>query len=114
MRFYTKQHQFYGGIDLHARTMYVCILNQGGEIMLHRNMKTSPEMLLRNIAPYRADIVVAVECMVSVHLHDSATQRGTSIVRSQWEWDARKGQAHRAAPPRTSLSDSRGHDGVAA
>ena len=28
MRFYTKPHQFYCGIDLHARTMYVCILNQ--------------------------------------------------------------------------------------
>ena len=27
MRFYTQQHQFYCGIDLHARTMYVCILN---------------------------------------------------------------------------------------
>ena len=32
MRFYTKQHPFYCGIDLHARTMYVCILNQDGEI----------------------------------------------------------------------------------
>ena len=30
MRFYTKQHQFYCGIDLHARAMYVCILNQDG------------------------------------------------------------------------------------
>ncbi len=26
MRFYTKQHLYYCGIDLHARTMYVCIL----------------------------------------------------------------------------------------
>jgi transposase len=43
--------------------MYVCILNQDGESMLHRNMKTSPETLLRRIAPYRADIVVAVECL---------------------------------------------------
>ena len=32
MRFYTQQHQFYCGIDLHARTMYLCILNQDGEI----------------------------------------------------------------------------------
>jgi hypothetical protein len=31
--------------------MYVCILNQDGEIMRHRNMQTSPETLLRNIAP---------------------------------------------------------------
>ena len=42
MRFYTTQHPFYCGIDLHARTMYVCILDQDGEILVHRNMKTAP------------------------------------------------------------------------
>ena len=63
MRFYTKQHQTYCGIDLHARTMYVCILNQAGEILVHQNMKASPDTLLRTIAPYRDDIVVAVECI---------------------------------------------------
>ena len=26
MKFYTQQHDFYYGIDLHARTMYLCIL----------------------------------------------------------------------------------------
>ena len=39
MRFYTQQHSFYCGIDLHARTMYLCILNQAGAVVLHRNMK---------------------------------------------------------------------------
>ena len=63
MRFYTKQHKAYCGIDLHARSMYVCILSQDGEILLHRNMKTSPETLLKAIAPYREDLVVAVECI---------------------------------------------------
>jgi transposase len=63
MRFYTKQHKAYCGIDRHARTMYLCILNQGGEILLHRNMKTSPEMFLKAITPYREDLVVAVECI---------------------------------------------------
>ena len=63
MRFYTKQHQAYCGIDLHARSMYVCILNQDGEIMLHRNMKTSPETFLKAIAPYREGWVVAVDCL---------------------------------------------------
>jgi hypothetical protein len=47
MQFYTKQHQTYCGIDMHARTMYVCILNQAGEILVHQNMKASPDMLLR-------------------------------------------------------------------
>ena len=32
MRFYTKQHPFYCGLDLHARTMDVCILSQDGEL----------------------------------------------------------------------------------
>jgi hypothetical protein len=51
MRFYTKPHQFYCGIDLHARTMYVCILNRDGEVLLHRNMKAAPEPLLKALAP---------------------------------------------------------------
>ena len=29
--FYTQQHAFYCGVDLHAKTMHVCIVNQAGE-----------------------------------------------------------------------------------
>jgi hypothetical protein len=61
MRFYTTPHQFYGGIDLHARTMYLCVLNQAGESLLHRHMKAAPEPLLKAIAPYREDLVLCVE-----------------------------------------------------
>jgi transposase len=63
MRFYTNQHQFYCGIDLHARTRYVCILNQAGEILVHRNMKAGPDPFLQTIAPYRENLVVCVECI---------------------------------------------------
>ena len=63
MRFYTQQHQFYCGIDLHARTMYLCVLNQDGEIVLHRNMQAGPEPFLKAVAPYREDLVVCVECI---------------------------------------------------
>jgi hypothetical protein len=58
MRFYTNQHQFYCGIDLHARSMYVCILSHDGEIVLHRNMKAAPEAFLKAVAPYREGLVV--------------------------------------------------------
>ena len=63
MRFYTKQHKFYCGIDLHAKKMYLCILDETGEIRLHRNIKTDREVFLRLIQPFREDVVVAVECM---------------------------------------------------
>ena len=59
----TKQHQAYCGIDLHARSLYVCILTQEGEIRRHRNMQASPEPFLKAITPYRAEMVVAVECL---------------------------------------------------
>jgi transposase len=63
MRFYTKQHQYYCGIDLHTKKMYVCILDSAGEVMVHQNMRTDPEAFLKIIAPYREDIVICVECM---------------------------------------------------
>jgi transposase len=63
MQFYTKQHKFYCGIDLHTKKMFVCILDEKGEVREHRNMKTNPESFLATIAPYREDIVVAVECV---------------------------------------------------
>ena len=59
MRFYTNQHPCYCGIDLHARPMYVCILSQDGEVVLHRNMPASPDALLKAIAPYRDNMVIA-------------------------------------------------------
>jgi len=63
MRFYTQEHRHYCGIDLHTRFMYVCILNQKGEIVLHKNMIAAPEPFLKAIAPFRDDLVVAVECI---------------------------------------------------
>jgi len=66
MNFYTQQHKHYCGIDLHARAMYVCILDQHGTKLVHKNLPTTPEAFLRIVAPYRDDLVVAVECMFTM------------------------------------------------
>ena len=50
MRFYTESHKHYGGIDLHARTMYLCILNQEGETLLHRELPCDPWKIGSSIA----------------------------------------------------------------
>jgi transposase len=63
MKFYTKQHKYYCGIDLHTKKMYVCILDAEGQIRLHQNIKTDPKALLSILTPFREDVVVAVECM---------------------------------------------------
>lgn len=81
MRFYTKQHPFYCGIDLHARTMYVCILDQAGETLVHRNMTATPEALLKAIAPYQEQIVVAAEWMFTWYwLADLCADHGIPFV----------------------------------
>ena len=46
MHFYTRQHRYYCGIDLHARSMYVCIVDQGGEVLVHRNLPTDRQHLI--------------------------------------------------------------------
>jgi len=38
MRFYNQPHRFYCGIDLHARSMCLCILDHAGAILLHQNL----------------------------------------------------------------------------
>jgi hypothetical protein len=63
MNFYTQQHKHSCGSDLPARALYVCILDQSGTIRVHKNLPTTPEAFLRIIAPYRDDLVVAVECI---------------------------------------------------
>ena len=63
MRFYNRQHRHYCGIDLHVKTMYLCILDAAGQVLVHRNVPSTPEAFLETIAPYRDDLVVAAECM---------------------------------------------------
>ncbi len=41
MIFYTQQHKYYCGIDLHARKMYVCIVDQKGKVMVHENINST-------------------------------------------------------------------------
>ena len=81
MRFYTRTHKHYCGIDLHARTMYVCVLSQEGVVLLHRNLPCNPEVFLAAIVPFREDLVVAVECIFSWYwVADLCTKEGIAFV----------------------------------
>ena len=63
MKFYTKQHNYYCGIDLHARSMYICILDSEGQVVFHKDAKTNPHALEKAIHPFLDGIVIAAECM---------------------------------------------------
>ena len=81
MRFSTNPHPFYCGIDLHARSMYVCIVSHDGALLLRRNMQAAPEPLLKAVASYRAGLVVAVACLCTWYwLADLCAQQGMPFV----------------------------------
>ncbi len=63
MKFYTNSHPFYCGIDLHARILYVCILDNEGKVVLHQQIKADKKQLLNLLQPYIGNVVVGVECM---------------------------------------------------
>jgi len=71
MRFYTKTHQYYCGIDLHAKTMYVCVMNQNGDILVLLNIRTDQKRFLGLVEPYRDDLVVThpAQCPLVIELY---------------------------------------------
>jgi len=38
MRLYTQQHRHYCGIDLHTRSLNVCILDKSGKTLVHQKL----------------------------------------------------------------------------
>ena len=81
MRFDTTQPPFYCGIDLHARTLSLCILDQAGARRLPRNMPATPEALLKAIAPSREQIVLAAACLFPWYwLADLCAEHGIPFV----------------------------------
>ena len=59
----------------------LCIVNQVGEILVHRHRPAAPEPFLKTIAPSREDVVVGVECLFTWYwLADLCAQEGIPFV----------------------------------
>jgi hypothetical protein len=41
----------------------VCILDGAGQVLVHRNVASTPEAFLAVVSAYREGLVVAAECM---------------------------------------------------
>jgi transposase len=65
MKFYSQSHRHYCGVDLHTRSMYLCVQDHAGKKLLHQNYPADPQRFLQAIQPFREDLVVGCECMFS-------------------------------------------------
>lgn len=62
MNLHRTTTQFNCGIDLHAKNMYVCILDKDGKKLVHQNVKGNDfQYFLKIAAPYVHDLTVACE-----------------------------------------------------
>src|SRR5436309_10229263 len=55
--------RFYAGVDLHARSLFLSVLDRDGQPRFGRNLPAAPEPFLRAAAPFRDGLVVGCECM---------------------------------------------------
>lgn len=53
-------------VDLHARTLYLCVLDVVGTVDLARNLPARPAPFLAAVAPFQPDLLAGCEC---VHLN---------------------------------------------
>ena len=60
---YNQPHQFYGGVDLHARSMFVIVLDSKGKTRFEQDLPAGPDEFLHAIKPFRKNLVVGGECM---------------------------------------------------
>lgn len=82
MKYYTSTTEFNCGIDLHARQMYVCVMDRQGKKLVHTNIKNNDfEYFLKLVAPYRHDLTVCCECMFGWYwLADACHAAGLQFV----------------------------------
>src|SRR5947208_84804 len=55
--------RFYAGVDLHARALFLVVLDHQGQTCFARNLPAQPEPFLRAVAPFRTGLLVACECV---------------------------------------------------
>ncbi len=63
MRTYNPQHASYCGVDLHARSLFVHLLDHTGTTRFEHDLAASPAAFLEAVKPYREGLVVGCECL---------------------------------------------------
>lgn len=63
MKFYNQPHEFYCGIDLHANSMHVCVVDHAGKKQLHKNFDTKKlSRFIAALQPFeKSDLIIGCE-----------------------------------------------------
>ena len=65
--FITVKTKYVCGIDLHARTMSVCVFDKNGKILFKKSIKCDIGLLMSVLKPYLKSVTVGVESTFNCH-----------------------------------------------
>jgi hypothetical protein len=82
MRFYNQQHRFYCGVDLHARTLSLHVLDAAGESCLAKTHPANSDAFLKAVAPFRVCDCTAPPIQCSAASTRSLALSTVTITRS--------------------------------
>ena len=82
MKLHQTQTEFNCGIDLHARSLYICVMDREGNVLVHRNVRDNDfGYFLKLVEPYKQDLTVACECTFNWYwLCDACSWAGIRFV----------------------------------
>jgi hypothetical protein len=75
MNYAQINQRYFCGIDLHANSMYLKILNREGQVLYKRNMPNNCALFKKILAPFLPDIAVGVESTFNYYwLYDGCVE----------------------------------------
>jgi len=82
MKYYTTTTEYNCGIDLHARQMYVCLMDRSGNKLIHTNIQGNDfNYFLKRVEPCRHSLTVCCECTFNWYwLADACQRQGLTFV----------------------------------
>ena len=82
----STQHLHYCGVDLHARSLFVNILDHTGQTRFEQDLPASPAAFLDAVKPFREGLVVGCECMFAWYWLADLCEREPSPSSSDTHW----------------------------
>lgn len=61
MEYMKFNQKYFCGVDLHAKTNFICIMDYKSRILVHRRIPAEPRVFFNIIEPYKEDLVVGTE-----------------------------------------------------
>ncbi|MFQ5752780.1 MAG: hypothetical protein ACE5HI_12355 [bacterium] len=86
--------EYYCGVDLHARTIYICVMNRDGKILLNRNITNNFKIFKGFMESFLPDLVVGCESTLRLR----SGQALQLLLAARWLYRSRNSFLSRTRP----------------